>query len=298
MEAQIPLSSMTYFHVGGNAEVFFEPADSDDLIHFLRKRPKSIPVTMLGAGSNVLIRDGGIPGVVIHLGNWFKRIFKEGTTFEVGAGVLVAGFAEKAAHQGVSGFEFLSTIPGTMGGSILMNAGCFGKEIKDILIEAEALDFQGRVHWMQAQELELSYRKSTIPKDWIIVRAWVRGNVLAPNLILKCAEELRTLRAAHQPEGYTAGSAFKNPEGKKAWEVIESAGFRGMRKGGACVSEKHTNFLMNVDQASAADIESLGEEIRAKVRQNTGINLEWEIVRLGTASPIVTDWGKMVQDKG
>ncbi|MDR2416778.1 MAG: UDP-N-acetylmuramate dehydrogenase [Holosporales bacterium] len=295
IEAHVPLQNMTYLHVGGDAEVFFEPADSDDLIHFLRKHPAAVPITVLGAGSNVLVRDGGIPGVVIHLGDWFKRIFKEGTTFEVGAGALVANFAENAAQQDVSGFEFLSTIPGTMGGCILMNAGCFGRSIKDILLEMEAVDFQGRMHWMPAQKIGLTYRKSSIPNDWIILRAWVCGSVLASGLVLRCMAELRAARAAYQPTGcYTAGSAFKNPEGKNAWELISAVGLRGARQGRASISEKHANFLLNDDNATAEDLESLGETIRNKVQQKTGIDLEWEIVRLGTRTPTVTDWAQVI----
>ncbi|MDR1910716.1 MAG: UDP-N-acetylmuramate dehydrogenase [Holosporales bacterium] len=298
IEAHVPLRDITYLHVGGKAEVFFEPADSDDLINFLRKRPAVVPITVLGAGSNVLIRDGGVPGVVIHLGDWFKRIFKEGVTFEVGGGVLVADFAENAAQQGVSGFEFLSTMPGTMGGGIPINAGCFGRNMKDILLEIEVVDFQGHVHWVPAKKIGLTYRKSAMPNDWIILRAWVCGSVLAPSLILRTMDELRETRVTQQPTGcYTAGSTFKNPEGKNAWELISAVGLRGVHHGGASVSEKHVNFLLNDNHATAEDLETLGEMIREKVLKKTGVDLEWEIVRLGTKTPTVTDWARLISQE-
>jgi UDP-N-acetylmuramate dehydrogenase len=275
--------------------VFFEPADTDDLIHFLRKRHPAVPITLLGAGSNVIVRDGGVPGVVIRLGDWFKRIFKEGTTFEVGAGALVSSLAENAAQQGVSGFEFLSTIPGTMGGSVLMNAGCFGRCMQNILLEIEAVDFQGEVHWAPAKKIGLDYRKSAIPRDWITLRAWVCGSVLDSLLILRHMEELRAARMLNQPSGcYTAGSAFKNPEKKNAWELIGLVGMRGARHGGARISEEHANFLLNDNQATAEDLETLGESVREKVLKETGINLEWEIAILGTKTPIETDWKQVI----
>jgi UDP-N-acetylmuramate dehydrogenase len=291
MRPKVPLESFTSLRVGGCAEALFEPEDSDDLIHFLRRRPLEIPVTVLGAGSNVLIREGGIPGVVIHLGSWFQRVFQEGATFEVGAGIPVAEFAERAAQEGISGFEFLATIPGTMGGSILANAGCFGRSIQDILVEIEAVDFCGRIHWVSAQKIDFGYRTSTIPADWIVVRSWVCGKVLPSHLVLRTMEELRATRAATQPtEVCTAGSLFKNPEGQSAWKLIDTAGMRGARLGGAEISPKHANFLVNRHKATAADLETLGENVREKVHHATGVSLEWEIVRLGLPSPQFPAW--------
>jgi UDP-N-acetylmuramate dehydrogenase len=298
IQENVPLDKRTSLQVGGCAEVLFTPQDSDDLIYFLRKRPRAVPVTVLGAGTNVLIRDGGIPGIVIHLGKGFERIFKEGNTFEVGAGVIAATFAEQAAYEGVSGFEFLSTLPGTMGGGICANAGCFGRSFKDILLEMEAVDFCGRIHWVSAKKLGLTYRASTIPKDWILVRAWVCGQILPSPLILKTMEEYRATRAATQPtQAQTAGSLFKNPEGKAAWELIDAVGLRGTRLGEAEISEKHANFLINTGHATASDLETLGEKVCEKVLQETGVSLSWEIVRLGVPFPEETAWEERIQEK-
>ena len=276
------LSKKSWFGVGGPAEVLFIPEDMHDLVCFLRNVPEEIDITILGAISNVLIRSGGIEGVVIILGDWFKKVYVEGNIIEVGAGVNCSHLSTVAMDSELGGLEFLMGLPGTVGGAIKMNAGCYGSEISDILVELEAVSTSGNVKWFTKNDLKFEYRKSSITDDLIITRAWFKGVVHANYSIAKKTNSIIEKRKESQPlNKRTCGSTFKNPSGKKAWELIDSAGCRGMRMGGAIVSEKHCNFIVNEDNATADDIENLGEKIMQKVYEHSGIQLEWEVIRLG-----------------
>lgn len=277
-----PLHKKTWFGVGGCAEVYVEPADIDDLCRLLQFMP-SVPLTVLGGGSNVLIRDGGIPGITIHLGKGFHTIKFDGTTIVCDGGVSLMELARAAAKQGVSGFEFLSGIPGTIGGAVRMNAGAHGKCLQDVLISLTVITGEGEIREIDPNETEMfGYRKCYLPSDWIFVRAVLKGTEGKTADILSTMEMYKQQRHNNQPVGVkTAGSTFKNPQGLQAWSLIDKAGFRGYRKGGAMVSDKHTNFLVNLGDASAKDIESLGEEIRQKVWDDFGIELEWEVKKMG-----------------
>ena len=280
------LARITWFRVGGPAEVMFRPADADDLAAFLRARPKDVPVTMIGVGSNLLVRDGGVPGVVIRLGREFAKITISGTAIVAGAGALDANVAKAAAAAGIAGIEFLSGIPGTIGGALRMNGGAYGHEMKDIVEAAEAMDADGNRHHLTAAQLGFGYRRSTVPDDWIFLAVHLKGTAGPSDLIARRIAEIQDMRAETQPvRTRTGGSTFKNPAGNgasaRAWELIDRAGCRGLVRGGARVSEQHCNFLINDGTATAADIESLGEEIRRRVKAETGITLEWEIRRIG-----------------
>lgn len=283
-----PLGPMTWFRVGGPAEVLFRPADRDDLAAFLAAKPADVPVTVIGVGSNLLLRDGGVPGVVIRLGRGFSEISVvpgESPRLVAGAGALDVTVALTARDSGVAGLAFLSGIPGTIGGALRMNAGAYGAELKDVVESADALDAGGGLHRLSLPELDLTYRHSAVPEDWIFLSAVLRG---AKGDVATIAAEIAAIQAqreATQPiRTRTGGSTFANPPGAKAWELIERAGCRGLRRGGATVSEKHCNFLVNLGDATAADIESLGEEVRRRVEQTSGIRLEWEIRRIGVAT--------------
>ena len=279
---QAPLDGITWFRVGGPAEIMFRPADRDDLLAFLAAKPAEVPVTVLGVGSNVLIRDGGLPGVVIRLGRAFAGIEADEGDVVCGAAALDLNVATSAKLFGIAGLEFLSGVPGTIGGALRMNAGAYGKEIKDVLIWAEAVDPQGKVHRLSLEDMGFRYRHSALPKDWIALGARLRGAPGDPALIDARIREIQAQRAESQPlRTRTGGSTFKNPEGHKAWQLIDAAGCRGLKRGGAMVSEKHCNFLINTGNASAADLEALGEEVRRRVKDSAGIELEWEIRRLG-----------------
>jgi UDP-N-acetylmuramate dehydrogenase len=276
------LGPFTWFRVGGPADILFRPADREDLAEFLRRRPAEIPVTVIGVGSNLLIRDGGVRGVVIRLGRSFAEIDIEPDAVYAGAGALDLNVALASAEAGLGGLEFLSGIPGTLGGALKMNAGAFGRELKDVLIEAEAVDGSGRALRLEAAELGLSYRHSDAPDDWIFTAAKLRANVSPRDAIRERIEDIRREREASQPVRVrTGGSTFANPPGEKAWRLIDRAGCRGLTRGGAMVSEKHCNFLINTGNATAAELEALGEEVRARVKQQTGVDLRWEIVRIG-----------------
>jgi UDP-N-acetylmuramate dehydrogenase len=288
---QADLARITWFRVGGPAEVMFRPADCDDLAQFLAGCPGDVPLTVIGVGSNLLVRDGGVPGVVIRLGRGFADIHAEGHEIVSGAGALDVNVARVARDAGIAGLEFLSGIPGTIGGAVRMNGGAFGGEIKDVLVEAEALDGQGTAHRLSGEELGLTYRHSLLPEDWIVTAARLRG-IEAPGAgIAARMDEIRATREESQPiRVRTGGSTFKNPDqpearGRKAWQLIEAAGCRGLVRGGATVSEKHCNFLINGGAATAADVEALGEEVRRRVLQETGVTLEWEIRRIGVPAP-------------
>ncbi len=277
-----PLADVTWFRVGGPAEVLFRPADEADLADFFAAKPADVPVTVLGVGSNVLVRDGGIPGVVIRLGRGFTDIAVQGDRLTAGAAALDLSVARTAAAAGLAGLEFLSGIPGTLGGAVRMNAGAYGAEMRDVLVEARAVDGTGGVQGVPAARLGFAYRASAAPADWIFTTAVMRGLPADPATIRARMDEIRAAREATQPvRARTGGSTFTNPPGAKAWELIDRAGCRGLRLGGAQVSERHCNFLINTGDATAADLERLGEEVRRRVRLACGVDLHWEIRRLG-----------------
>jgi UDP-N-acetylmuramate dehydrogenase len=280
-----PIGPMTWFRVGGPAEVLFRPADRDDLAAFLADKPDDVPVTVIGVGSNLLIRDGGVPGVVIRLGRGFSEISVipgESPRVVAGAGALDVTVAMTARDAGVSGLAFLSGIPGTIGGALRMNAGAYGLEMKDVTETADALDGKGGLHRLSLADLGLSYRHSAVAEDWIFLSAVLHGSTGNPAGIAAEIAEIQAQRESSQPiRTRTGGSTFANPPGAKAWELIDRAGCRGLKRGGAMVSEKHCNFLVNTGEATAEDIESLGEEVRRRVERHSGVVLEWEIRRIG-----------------
>ena len=285
LEANVTLSKSTWFRVGGPAEVMFWPADIDDLIVFLRNKPDEIPVTIIGAGSNLMVRDGGIPGVVIRLGKLFHESSISGSKIRVGGGDSNIKLANIARKNGISGFEFLCGIPGTVGGSIRMNAGAYGFEIKDILEEVTALNKQGVLRDFSASELKYSYRNLGIGADLIFISGLFNGSPASVSKIDARMRDIQEERSITQPvKTPTGGSTFKNPPGHKAWELIDAAGCRGLSRGDAIVSIKHCNFLINKGSATANDLERLGEDIRHRVFENCGIRLEWEIQRIGTGT--------------
>jgi UDP-N-acetylmuramate dehydrogenase len=285
LTANAPVGPLTWFRVGGPAEVLFRPADTEDLAAFLAALPEDVPVTVIGVGSNLLVRDGGIPGVTIRLGRGFAEVTPEGDEVRAGAGALDMNVALTAAQAGLGGLEFLSGIPGTIGGGFQTNAGAYGREFKDVLISADAVDRGGRFHHLGAGELGLSYRHSEVDPTWIFVAARFRGEPGDPPGIVKGMEQIKAAREASQPiRARTGGSTFANPPGHKAWELIDKAGCRGLKRAGAMVSEKHANFLINTGEATAADIEGLGEEIRRRVNEKFGVRLEWEIRRIGRSA--------------
>ena len=277
-----PLANITWFRVGGPAEVMFRPADPEDLAHFLAHRPAGLPVTVLGVGSNLLVRDGGVPGVVIRLGRGFNAVEAEGDSLLAGAAMLCPNLALAALEAGIAGLEFLSGVPGSLGGALRMNAGAFGGEIKDVLVWAEALDTEGRLHRLAPEAMGHAYRSCAVPEGWIFLRALLRGTPGEREAIRTRMAAIQAERDASQPlRTRTGGSTFKNPPGAKAWRLIDAAGCRGLRRGDAQVSDKHCNFLVNLGGASAADLEALGEEVRRRVRESSGVALEWEIRRIG-----------------
>jgi len=281
-----PLAAITWFRVGGPAEVMFRPADADDLAEFLAKKPPEVPVTVIGVASNLLVRDGGVGGVVVRLGRGFTAIEISGTRVTAGAAVLDLNVAIACRAAGVGGLEFLSGIPGTIGGALRMNAGAYGREIKDVLESASALDGAGARHQLSLAEMGLGYRHCGVPEDWIFTGATLRGVEADRDAIQLRMAEIQSEREASQPiRARTGGSTFANPRGHKAWELIDRAGCRGLARGGAMVSEKHTNFLINTGTATAADIEGLAEEVRRRVFEKFGVTLEWEIRRIGRPAP-------------
>ena len=280
--ANAPLDKITWFKVGGPAEVMFRPADEQDLKFFLSTRPLDVPVTIIGVGSNLLVRDGGVPGVVIRLGREFAFIEREDNLLRVGAGALDYNVAHVAEISGLGGLEFLSGIPGTVGGGLRMNGGAYGSEFKDIFVSAKAVDDQGKIHQLSTQDMGFSYRRSLVSKDWYFIEAVLRGGPEDRLAITQRMKLIKTNREKSQPvRTPTGGSTFTNPSNAKAWELIDAAGCRGLIQGGAMVSEKHCNFLVNRGGAAAADLEGLGEEVRRRVYENSGIMLEWEIKLIG-----------------
>lgn len=282
LRPQAPLSQVTWFRVGGPAEMLFRPEDIEDLAQFLKACPSDIPVTVIGVASNLLVRDGGVAGVVIRLGGEFARVRVEGERVVAGAGALDLTVAQEAHAAGLAGLEFLSGIPGTIGGAVKMNAGAYGSEIVDVIESATVVTREGRVRTLNADALGLRYRGSELPEDAIVIEATLRGQADDPKTIAVRMEQIQAQRAATQPvRTRTGGSTFANPPGAKAWELIDRAGCRGLMLGGAQVSEQHCNFLINTGAATAAELEALGEEVRRRVRAVSGIELAWEIKRIG-----------------
>ena len=288
------LADLTWFRVGGPAEVLFQPADAEDLSEFLAACPADIPVTPVGVGSNLLIRDGGVPGVVVRLGRGFNAIAVAGVRVTAGAAALDARVAIAAAKAGVAGLEFLRGVPGSIGGALAMNAGCYGDEIKDVLVEAHAIDRQGKRRTLDAGEMGFSYRNAAAAEGLVFVGAVFEGQAGDAAAVTGRMEALLAKRETAQPtRERTGGSTFRNPAGfsstgrdgdsddLKAWKLIDEAGCRGLRVGGAQVSEKHCNFLINTGTATATDLEELGSAVRARVKSCSGIDLHWEIRRIG-----------------
>ncbi len=281
------MSGLTWFRVGGPADVLFSPADEEDLGHFLNNCPPEVPVLVVGVGSNLLVRDGGFRGVVIRLGRAFGKTSTEpGWQVRAGAAVPDVKVAKAALDAGIAGLSFYRGIPGTVGGALRMNGGAYGRETVDVLVEATAYDRAGARHVLSVDDMNYSYRHCGASEDLIFTQALFQGKAGDPAII---AEEMRSItqaRESSQPvRSRTGGSTFKNPDGGKAWQLIDAAGCRGLQVGGAQVSEKHCNFLINEGQASADDIETLGETVRRRVLESSGVELHWEIKRVGQKQP-------------
>jgi len=282
VQADAPLGPTTWFRVGGPAEVLVRPADVDDLCALLRGLPLEIPLTVIGAASNLIVRDGGVRGVVVKLARGFNAIEVEANGVVAGAAALDVTVAEHAAAAGLAGLEFLSGIPGSIGGAVAMNAGAYGTEIVDRLDWAEIVTRSGELIRLATPQLDMSYRHASLPAGGIVVRARFRADRGDIPTIADRMAQIRAAREASQPvRARTGGSTFQNPPNMKAWELIDAAGCRGMTRGGAQVSEKHTNFLINTGGATAADVEGLGEEVRRRVHATSGVSLTWEIRRIG-----------------
>jgi UDP-N-acetylmuramate dehydrogenase len=282
VQASAPLAPFTWFRVGGPAEVLIRPADEADLAQFLRALPLDIPVHVIGACSNVIIRDGGLPGVAVRLARGFGAIEVDADGIVAGAAALDVTVAEHAAAASLTGLEFLSGIPGSIGGAVVMNGGAYGGDIASCLDSADVVMRSGDQRRLAAAELAFAYRHSRLPHGAVVVRARLRARRGAPAAIAARMAEIRAEREATQPvRARTGGSTFRNPPGMKAWELIDAAECRGLTRGGAQVSEKHCNFLINTGTATAADLEGLGEEVRRRVHATTGVRLEWEIHRIG-----------------
>ncbi len=277
-----PMAGFTWFRVGGPAELLFRPADAEDLAQFLAAVPDDVPMTVVGVGSNLLVRDGGVPGVVLRLGGAFASVEVSGNRILAGSGALGATVADTAHDAGLAGLEFLSGIPGTVGGALRMNAGAYGSDMSGVTTAVLALDRHGTRHTLTHAEIGFDYRRVAVPESWIFLSAVLDGRPDDRRAIEGRMTAIKTQREASQPvKQRTGGSTFANPPGLKAWELIDRAGCRGLVKGGAMVSDKHCNFLINTGDATAADIEDLGEEVRARVLAESGVSLEWEIRRIG-----------------
>lgn len=287
LSAATKLDDITWFRVGGPAEVLFTPADESDLAYFLKNIPADVPVFTIGLGSNLLVRDGGVKGVVIRLGRGFGEIkIEDGHRLRVGTAVPDVKVARAAAEAGIAGLHFYRGIPGSIGGALRMNAGAHGTETKDVLVSARAVDRQGNIHELSNADMGYTYRHCSAPSDWIFTQALYAGMPGARGEIQKQMDEVAIYREQNQPiKERTGGSTFKNPPGNSSWKLIHAAGCRGYRVGGAKVSEMHCNFLINDQGASAEDIETLGETVRARVKAASGITLNWEIIRLGEPLP-------------
>ncbi len=283
LRANAELSEITWFRVGGPAQVLYTPADEADLAYFLANVPAEVPVFPLGLGSNLLVRDGGVPGVVVRLGRGFGQIeVLDGHRLRVGTAVPDVKAARAAAEAGIAGLHFYRGIPGSIGGALRMNAGAHGGETKDVLESARGIDRQGNIRDYTNADMGFAYRHCGVPKDVIFTSATFRGVPGDPAEIQRQMEEVAEYREQNQPiRERTGGSTFKNPEGHSAWKLVDAAGCRGFRVGGAMVSEMHCNFLINTDGATGTDLETLGETVRARVKANSGVELKWEIIRLG-----------------
>ncbi len=283
LTADAPLAPLIWFKAGGIAETLFEPADVADLSAFLADLPAT-PILPLGLGSNLIVRDGGVAGVTVRLGKAFAGVRLDGTTIIAGAGAPGIAVASAARDAGLAGLEFLRGIPGTIGGAVRMNAGAYGREVADCLIEATVVRRDGSVMTLRPAEIGFGYRHSDLPPDAIVVEAVFRAAPGDRAAITAEMDRIAAEREASQPlRQRTGGSTFANPPGDKAWRLIDAAGCRGLRRGGAQVSEKHTNFLINTGDATSADLEGLGDDVRARVLAHSGIDLRWEIVRVGVA---------------
>lgn len=278
-----PLAPLVWFKAGGKADWLFEPADLEDLRFFLERLAGKLPVMALGLGSNLIVRDGGVPGVVIRLGKPFAKVeVEDDCVLACGGGAHGILVASAARDAGIAGLEFLRGIPGTVGGFVRMNGGAYGREVADILIDCELVLPDGKYHTLPASDLDYSYRHSELPPGAVVTAARFQGTPGNPEEIGAEMDRIAAAREASQPlRTKTGGSTFKNPEGAKAWQLVDKAGCRGLMLGGAQVSEKHTNFLINTGNATSADIEGLGEMVRRKVYGETGVGLEWEIQRVG-----------------
>jgi len=276
------LAELTWFRVGGPAQIVFMPEDEGDLGYFLANLPSEIPVTVIGLGSNLIVRDGGVQGVVIRLGRGFNEVAVEGARIRAGAAVPDVKVARAAQEVGIAGLAFMRGIPGGVGGALRMNGGAYGRETKDALVEARAVDRKGNVHVLKNGDMGYTYRHCGVPRDFIFTQALYDGEPGDPAAIAAAMDKITESREATQPiKSRTGGSTFKNPAGQKAWQLIDAAGCRGLNVGGAQVSELHCNFLINNGGATAADIESLGETVRKRVKENSGVELQWEIERVG-----------------
>lgn len=285
LKANVPLAPYSWLRVGGPADVFFMPKDEADLALFLSSIDSVIPVTVLGVASNTLVRDGGIEGIVIRLGPAFGTVETNGLRLTAGAAALDARVAKAASQAGIEGLEFYAGVPGTIGGALRMNAGCYGAETRDVLIEVIAIDRRGRRVVLSNTDMKYSYRHSGVSSDLIFTSATFEGATDTPDAIQARMDEITQKRETSQPiRSKTGGSTFKNPDGHSAWRVIDAAGMRGFRVGGAQMSEQHCNFMINADNATAADLETLGEIVRAKVLETQGISLDWEVRRIGRSA--------------
>jgi UDP-N-acetylmuramate dehydrogenase len=283
LTAQAPLAPLVWFKSGGPADWLFEPADRDDLCAFLAALDPTIPVMALGLGSNLIVRDGGVPGVVVRLGKAFAQVTSvDDLTLDCGAGASGILVSSTARDKAIAGLEFLRSIPGTVGGFVRMNGGAYGGEVKDILVDCDVVLRDGRLVTLPVADLHYTYRHSELPDGAVVVGARFKGRPGVPEDIQAEMDRISASREASQPlRSKTGGSTFKNPNGHKAWQLVDEAGCRGLTLGGAQVSEKHTNFLLNLGEATSADIEALGEDVRRRVQEKSGIMLEWEIQRVG-----------------
>ena len=287
LRANAMLSEITWFRIGGPAQILYTPADEADLIYFLKTCPVDVPVFTMGLGSNLLVRDGGVPGVVIRLGKGFGKVTVESDNrVRTGTAVPDAKVAMSAAQAGIGELSFYRGIPGSIGGALRMNAGAHGTETKDVLISARAVDRSGTVYELTNSDMGYSYRHCSLPRDWIFTEALYQGKPGEKSDIAQAMNDVAQYREENQPiKERTGGSTFKNPPGHSAWKLIDAAGCRGLRVGGAKVSEMHCNFLINDHGAKGEDVERLGETVRARVKDNSGVELNWEIVRVGEAVP-------------
>jgi UDP-N-acetylmuramate dehydrogenase len=283
LTADAPLAPLVWFKAGGHAEWLFEPKDLADLQDFLRALDPAVPVMALGLGSNMIVREGGVPGVVIRLGKAFAKVARlDGETLDCGGGASGILVSSTARDEGIAGLEFLRSIPGTVGGFVRMNGGAYGGEVKDILVDCDVVLRSGELVTLGNADLGYTYRHSELPEGAVVVAARFKGSPGEPAAIQAEMDRISAAREASQPlRSKTGGSTFKNPEGHAAWKLVDEAGCRGLTLGGAQVSEKHTNFLLNTGDATSDDIEGLGEEVRRRVKDHSGVELEWEIQRVG-----------------